>query len=88
MLDSAHHGLPNNRRSTLAGRVSDYAAIVDREPVGHTGVDADPKPYWTTDRAVRDECWMSMSGDDEVVIDHARSQRWRRSRPASTRSGT
>ena len=72
VLDSAHHRLPNNRRSAPAGR--DVRLRRDRRPGGHTGVDADPKPYWATNRAVRDECCMSMSGDDEVVIDHARAQ--------------
>ena len=51
-----------------AGTMSDYAAIVDRESLRTTIVDVGAKPYWATNGAVGDECWVSVSGEDEVVV--------------------
>jgi hypothetical protein len=71
VLDSAHHGLAMNRRGTklcAAGTMSDYAAIVNRKTLKRTIVDVGAKPYWSTN-GVRDyECWVSVSGDDKVVV--------------------
>jgi hypothetical protein len=78
VLDSAHHGLAMNRAGTTlcaAGTMSDYAAIVDRETLAHTIVDVGAKPYWSTNSPVRDECWVSVSGEDKVVvIDYASAE--------------
>jgi YVTN family beta-propeller protein len=78
VLDSAHHGLAINGAGTTlcaAGTMDDYAAIVDRTSLRYTLVDVGAKPYWAVDGAVGDECWVSVSGDDKVVvIDYATAQ--------------
>jgi YVTN family beta-propeller protein len=71
VLDSAHHGLAIDEAGTTlcaAGTMSDYAAIVDRESLRSTIVDVGAKPYWATNGAVGDECWVSVSGEDKVVV--------------------
>jgi YVTN family beta-propeller protein len=71
VLDSAHHGLAIDEAGTTlcaAGTMSDYAAIVDRESLRATIVDVGAKPYWATNGAVGDECWVSVSGEDKVVV--------------------
>jgi YVTN family beta-propeller protein len=78
VLDSAHHGLAINPAGTTlcaAGTMDDYAAIVDRTSLHATIVDVGAKPYWATNGAVGNECWVSVSGDDKVVvIDYATAQ--------------
>jgi len=70
LLDSAHHGLsinPANDKLCAAATMSDYAAIVSRAnfksfktvPVGR-------KPYWSTNSADGQVCFVSVSGDDRV----------------------
>jgi outer membrane protein assembly factor BamB len=71
VLDSAHHGLAIDADgSTLcaAGTMDDYAAIVDRQTLRHTIIDVGAKPYWAVDGAVGNECWVSVSGEDKVVV--------------------
>ena len=71
VLDSAHHGLAIDESGTTlcaAGTMSDYAAIVDRTTMAHTIVDVGAKPYWSTNGPTGDECWVSVSGKDEVVV--------------------
>jgi len=71
VLDSAHHGLAIDEAGTTlcaAGAMDDYAAIVDRESLRATIVDVGAKPYWATNGAVGNECWVSVSGDDKVVV--------------------
>jgi YVTN family beta-propeller protein len=71
VLDSAHHGLAIDRAGTTlcaAGTMSGYAAIVDRTTLAHTLVDVGGKPYWSTNGPVGNECWVSVSGEDEVVV--------------------
>jgi YVTN family beta-propeller protein len=71
VLDSAHHGLAINSRGTklcAAGTMSDYAAIVNRQTLRRRIVDVGPKPYWSTNGPSGDECWVSVSGDDKVVV--------------------
>ena len=79
VLDSAHHGLAMNESGTklcVAGTMSDYAAIVDREtftPTVFKGAaryieDARySKPYWAVE-GPGNTCWVSMSGSDLVTI--------------------
>jgi YVTN family beta-propeller protein len=78
VLDSAHHGLAINEAGTTlcaAGTMSDYAAVVDRATTEHTLVDVGAKPYWSTNGPTGDECWVSVSGDDKVVvIDYATAE--------------
>ncbi|HSE55771.1 MAG TPA: serine/threonine protein kinase, partial [Nocardioidaceae bacterium] len=71
VLDSAHHGLAINRRGTklcAAGTMSDYAAIVNRQTLRRRVVNVGPKPYWSTNGPVDNTCWVSVSGDDKVVV--------------------
>jgi YVTN family beta-propeller protein len=48
--------------------MDDYAAIVDRVSLRSTIVNVGAKPYWAVDGALGDECWVSVSGDDKVVV--------------------
>jgi YVTN family beta-propeller protein len=71
VLDSAHHGLAMNARGTklcAAGTMSDYAAIVNRETLRRRIVEVGPKPYWSTNGITGNECWVSVSGDDKVMV--------------------
>ncbi|HEV2777022.1 MAG TPA: hypothetical protein VGV90_15620 [Solirubrobacteraceae bacterium] len=71
LLDSAHHGIAMNREGTklcVAGTMSDYAAIVDRDDFSHTILDSGRKPYWATNSADGDLCFVSASGDDKVTV--------------------
>ena len=71
VLDSAHHGLAINPAGTTlcaAGTMDGYAAIVDRASGEHRLVEVGEKPYWSTNGVVGDECWVSVSGTDEVVV--------------------
>ena len=71
VLDSAHHGLAINARGTklcAAGTMSDYAAIVNRETLRRKIVNVGSKPYWSTNGITGNECWVSVSGDDKVVV--------------------
>ncbi|MCK7552538.1 hypothetical protein [Marinobacter goseongensis] len=70
--DSAHHGIAmNGRGDTLcvAGTMSDYVAIVDRETFNHdilTGLGE--KPYWVTTNEAGDRCYISWSGTDQISV--------------------
>lgn len=71
VLDSAHHGLTMNPAGTTlcaAGTMDGYAAVVDRGTEEYELVDVGEKPYWATNGVFGDECWMSVSGTDEVVV--------------------
>ncbi len=71
LLDSAHHGLAMNAEGTklcVAGTMSDYAAIVRRDTFAHKLFeDIGRKPYWATN-GLDGTCWLSVSGDDRVVV--------------------
>lgn len=70
--DSAHHGIAmNGDGDTLcvAGTMSDYIAIVDRETFSHeilTGLGE--KPYWVTTNEAGDRCYISWSGTDQMSV--------------------
>lgn len=70
--DSAHHGIAmNGDGDTLcvAGTMSDYIAIVDRETFSHeiiTGLGE--KPYWVTTNETGDRCYISWSGTDQMSV--------------------
>jgi YVTN family beta-propeller protein len=71
LLDSAHHGLamdPTGRKLCVAGTMSDYGAIVDRETFAPRILDAGSKPYWATNSADGKHCYISSSGDDTVAV--------------------
>jgi YVTN family beta-propeller protein len=71
VLDSAHHGMAMNPGGTTlcaAGTMDGYAAIVDRETEQFELVEVGEKPYWATNGVFGDECWVSVSSEDEVVV--------------------
>jgi DNA-binding beta-propeller fold protein YncE len=71
LLDSAHHGLAINKsgdKLCVAGTMSDYGAIVNRETLKAKLVDAGKKPYWATNSADGRSCYMSASGDDQLTV--------------------
>jgi DNA-binding beta-propeller fold protein YncE len=70
--DSAHHGLAISKDDTklcVAGTMSDYAAIVDRETFEYTVLEGlGEKPYWAvTDRSGKN-CLISWSATDQVSV--------------------
>ena len=71
LLDSAHHGLAMNPEGTklcAAGTMSDYAAIVDRADFSYKIVNVGQKPYWSTNSGDGRYCFVSVSGEDKVVV--------------------
>jgi YVTN family beta-propeller protein len=72
LLDSAHHGLamdPTGHKLCVAGTMSDYGAIVHREDFSYKIVDDKiHKPYWSTNSGDGRYCYISASGDDQVVV--------------------
>jgi YVTN family beta-propeller protein len=78
VLDSAHHGMAMNPEGTTmcaAGTMDGYAAIIDRETEEFELVEVGEKPYWSTNGVFGDECWVSVSGEDQVVvIDYATAE--------------
>ncbi|UOY03902.1 YncE family protein [Blastococcus sp. PRF04-17] len=71
VLDSAHHGMTMNASGTTlcaAGTMDGYAAIVDRSTAHHALVDVGEKPYWSTNGPDGETCWVSVSGEDAVVV--------------------
>ena len=82
LLDSAHHGLAMNPKGTklcVAGTMSDYAAIVNRQTFGYRIAAHGTKPYWSTNSADGRYCYVSFSGDDAVsVISYAKEREVKR----------
>jgi YVTN family beta-propeller protein len=71
LLDSAHHGLSMNRAGTklcVAGTMSDYAAIVNRQSFAYQLVQVGEKPYWATNSGDGKRCFVSVSGNDRVSV--------------------
>lgn len=71
VLDSAHHGIDMNPQGTqlcVAGTMSDYAAIVDRDDFASKIVTIGDKPYWSTSDETGKNCFVSVSGEDRVAV--------------------
>jgi DNA-binding beta-propeller fold protein YncE len=69
LLDSAHHGIsmnPEGTRLCVAGTMSDYAAIVERDTFAYKLIHGGHKPYWLTNSADGRYCFVSWSGDDKI----------------------
>jgi hypothetical protein len=69
LLDSAHHGIamnPEETRLCVAGTMSDYAAIVERDTFQYKLIHGGQKPYWSTNSADGRYCFVSWSGDDKI----------------------
>ncbi|MCK0155190.1 serine/threonine protein kinase [Alcanivorax sp. S6407] len=70
--DSAHHGIAmsaDNQTLCVAGTMSDYVALVDRETFEFTlkkGVGE--KPYWVTTSKDGEHCYVSWSGTDQMSV--------------------
>jgi hypothetical protein len=70
LLDSAHHGIAMNsrgRKLCVAGTMDDYAAIVSRSTFDYKLIrGVGTKPYWSTNSADGDHCFVSWSGTDSL----------------------
>jgi DNA-binding beta-propeller fold protein YncE len=69
LLDSAHHGIamnPEGTRLCVAGTMSDYAAVVERDTFEQELIHGGTKPYWSTNSADGRYCFVSWSGDDKI----------------------
>jgi DNA-binding beta-propeller fold protein YncE len=70
-LNSAHHGITvsgDGRKLCVAGTMSGYAAVVDRETFRHTVIHVGAKPYWSTTSADGQQCYVSVSEENRVAV--------------------
>ncbi len=70
--DSAHHGLAMSADDTklcVAGTMSDYVAIMDRETFAYTLLEKlGEKPYWAVSDRSGENCLISWSATDQVSV--------------------
>ena len=70
--DSAHHGIAlsaDNQTLCVAGTMSDYVALVDRETFEYTiNTGIGEKPYWVTTSEDGEHCYISWSGTDQMSV--------------------
>lgn len=78
-LNSADHGITisgDDKKLCVAGTITGMAYIVDIDPFRVTTIDLhdpqhpeiSPKPYWSTTSADGKDCYMSISGLNQVVV--------------------
>jgi hypothetical protein len=76
VLDSAHHGIAMDAAGTklcVAGTMSDYAAIVDRDDFEKFTIIQKPegaRPYWSTKSDDGEHCFVSWSDLDQISAIH------------------
>ena len=92
LLDSAHHGIamnPEGTRLCVAGTMSDYAAIVERDTFAYKLIHGGTKPYWSTNSAGRALLLRLVERRRQDLRDLLQDRRAGRprSRSATTRSG-
>jgi len=72
LLDSAHHGLamnPDGTKLCVAGTMSQYAAIVTREPFAVQQITPVGRgPYWAHTSEDGRYCFVSIAGEDRVAV--------------------
>lgn len=71
ILDSAHHGIAMSGDGTkicVAGTMSNYAGIVNRETFRYTIHPLGARTYWATSSADGRYCYVSVAGDDSVSV--------------------
>lgn len=70
--DSAHHGIAmsaDDQTLCVAGTMSDYVALVDRETFEYTlKTGIGEKPYWVTTSKDGEHCYVSWSGTDQMSV--------------------
>ncbi|WP_417501247.1 YncE family protein [Marinobacter sp.] len=70
--DSAHHGISmggNDEKLCVAGTMSDYVAIVERESFEFEVLEGlGEKPYWITRDKSGENCFVSWSGTDQISV--------------------
>lgn len=72
LLDSGHHGISMNPQGTkicVAGTMSDYATVVDRDTMQHGPlVSTGLKSYWVTTDLTGEHCFVSWAKSDKVSV--------------------
>ena len=71
ILDSAHHGIAmsgDGKKLCLAGTMSNYAAIVDRETFEYRIHELGARTYWATTSTDGRYCYVSVAGDDSLSV--------------------
>lgn len=71
ILDSAHHGIAMSGDGTkicVAGTMSNYAGIVNRETFRYRIHQLGARTYWATSSADGRHCYVSVAGDDSVSV--------------------
>ncbi|WP_348673719.1 YncE family protein [uncultured Abyssibacter sp.] len=71
ILDSAHHGIAmsgDGEKLCIAGTMSNYAAIVQRDTFEYKIHDLGARTYWATTSEDGEYCYVSVAGDDTLSV--------------------